>query len=318
VICRNIYIWLYIYNHISYDVFISSYILHHIPPTTSPTGRYYNLSRIIRPTAIEIRWLSSEHGRGVEADRMINSSREPWKKIRRRNDQCTEPMILEIYIYIWLYAFIYIYDIWYLWNGYEWLIHQPLIWWDPNSAHQSLENKSAVGPYVHPPARCVHSGCPGAGRRKKCAASAIKWGIEHIRTWTPERFGGLLGTIIQGFFSMQMDANGPNGSKIGTPINSKYGSCVCLRMCVSSVCLTLSLSLARHRTETCEWFVRHPAVWFCLPRTWLAQRIHHTMERGMVQSMKSGQRNVEMTELQGWLALNDQHVSVSRDSWHIT
>ena len=101
VICRNIcvcvilyiYIYVIINNHISY-VFISSYILHHIPPTTSATGRYYNIRRIIGPTAIEIRWLSSEHGREVEADqKMINSSGEPWKKISRRNDQCTEPMI---------------------------------------------------------------------------------------------------------------------------------------------------------------------------------------------------------------------------------
>ena len=157
-------------------------------------------------------------------------------------------------------------------------MHQPLIWWDPNSAHQCLENKSAVGPYVHPPARCVHSGCPGAGRRKKCAASAIKWGIEHIRTWTPERFGGLLGTITQGFFHA-------NGCKWPEWLQDWYANQLKIRLfvfvcaCVSVVCVSLSRSLARHRTETCEWFVRHPAVWFCLPRTWLAQRIHHTMER---------------------------------------
>ena len=134
--------------------------------------------------------------------------------------------------------------IWYLWNVYDWLMHQPLIWWDPNSAHQCLENKSAVGPYVHPPARCVHSGCPGAGRRKKCAASAIKWGIEHIRTWTPERFGGLLGTITQGFFHA-------NGCKWPEWLQDWYANQLKIRLfvfvcaCVSVVCVSLSLSLAR-------------------------------------------------------------------------
>ena len=179
-----------------------------------------------------------------------------WKQIgwsthhgNHGKDQAEErPMhgtddILEIYIYMIICIHIYIYMIYDIYgmvmNG--WFINP---WYDEIQILPINPSKTRVQSGL----MCIHrlvvfiQDVRALVEEKMCClGNQVGYRTySNMNTWA---FWWPLGTIIQGgFFPCKWNANGPNGSKIGTPINSKYGSCVCLRMCVSSVCLTLSLS----------------------------------------------------------------------------